>query len=158
MPQCIFELMTRDDGKLHNLNSYEIQGLLQLISYKKLFYPEEESASAFLFIKRMKQKPLQDVKYSFIDIFCQHNFANTDYSGLGELNKKTSSDEEVITKMDIEVLLKAFTYIIWTDKTNEGFFEHLVKNYTFLHLFNRLEFLVAEITVPVANEIEKIAS
>ena len=140
---CIFEYMTRDGSLLLNLNSYELQGLHQLISYRKQFYPEENSASGFLLVKRRKQKTLEEIMNSFVNVFCQHNFANTDYSGLVELNKKHSSDKEVIENMSADTILKALTYIIWTDITNAGFFESMIKNYTLFYLLSRLELLMA---------------
>ncbi len=78
----------------------------------------------------------------FTRIFCDHLLADTDYAVLQKEEAQYQSSLHHIANMQLDVILKVLTYIIWTDRIIEGYFASRVKDKTVSTLLNRLEVLL----------------
>ena len=76
---------------------------------------------------------------AFIEIFCQHHFADSDYTILQKESQGDKTPDQWFKEVGVESILKLITYIIWTDKTIQGYFAKRIKDKTFLKLLIRLE-------------------
>ena len=121
---------------INDFSSYQLSALVQLTAYRKKFY---DGKSHFSF-KKAQKDPVQE----FIDIFCEHNFADTDYSIIQQEPLEFSSLEEWITQASLPAILKCFTYFIWTDKIVEGYFKTRIEDNLMDKLLLRLETLLKE--------------
>ena len=109
---------------------------MQLTAYRKRFYDDRGIQHA----KKMKRDPVQE----FIDIFCEHNFADTDYSIIQQEPLEFDTLEEWINQASLPAILKCFTYYIWTDKILDGYFNTRIENKNIDQLLLRLETLLKE--------------
>jgi hypothetical protein len=125
---------------LNNLSSYQINALKQLVAYRKKFYDAGLPAPQ----KKNKRDPLQE----FIGIFCEHNFADTDYNIIQKELLEFDTIEAWIYQASLPAVLKCFTYFIWTDKIMEGYFKTRIENKIVDKLLTRLETLLEEENVP----------
>lgn len=121
---------------LNELSSYQVSALVQLTAYRKKFYDER----VFLPSKKVKKDPVQE----FIDIFCEHNFADTDYSIIQQEPLEFETLEAWINQASLPAILKCFTYYIWTDKIMDGYFKTRIENRVIDKLLLRLETLLKE--------------
>lgn len=121
---------------INDLSSYQLNALVQLTAYRKKFY---ENKGHFAF-KKINNDPVQE----FIDIFCEHNFADTDYSIIQQEPLEFNTLEEWINQASLPAILKSFTYFIWTDKIVEGYFKTRIENRIMDKLLLRLEVLLKE--------------
>ena len=121
---------------MHSFSSYQINALKQLAAYRKKFYDGGLSIS----LKKAKKDPTQE----FIDIFCEHNFADTDYNIIQQELIEFDSIEAWINQASITTILKCLTYFIWTDKIMEGYFKTRIENRSVDALLTRLEALLKE--------------
>jgi len=119
-----------------DLSSYQLSALVQLTGYRKKFY---DGRGHYTFKKGPKD-PMQE----FIDIFCEHNFADSDYSIIQQEPLEFNSLEEWIDQASLPAILKCFTYFIWTDKIVEGYFKTRIENKIMDKLLMRLETLLKE--------------
>jgi len=79
--------------------------------------------------------------HSFIRVFCENHFADSDYTILQkELRSNYTTDW--LGRLSIDVILKLITYIIWTDKSMNGYFVKRIEDNTMLKLLTRLENVV----------------
>ena len=103
-------------------NQYQIAALQQLADYRGVF----KTGGLPLTLKTKPVKgskvTLQQFMDSFIEIFCQNNFADTDYSIIQNKPSGNPRMQEWVKGIDIKIILQCFTYAIWTDKTFEGYF------------------------------------
>jgi len=103
-------------------NQYQIAALQQLADYRAVF----KTGGSPLTLKTKPVKgskiTLQQFIDSFIEIFCQNNFADTDYSAIQYKPGSYAGMEEWVKSIDIKTILQCFTYAIWTGKTFEGYF------------------------------------
>ncbi len=118
--------------------TYQLKGLLQLANFRNKFY--------HIYINEPKIGTEKDdaitLKKSmaaFIEIFCQHHFADSDYTILQKESQGDKTPDQWFKEVGVESILKLITYIIWTDKTIQGYFVKRIKDKTFLKLLIRLE-------------------
>ena len=125
---------------LENLTQYQVYGLRKLASYRKKFYTPEHNVSHSHVAKKNRERLIRE----FIDTFCEHNFADTDYSIIQQEPLEFSSMEEWIQQASVAAILKSFTYFIWTDKIVEGYFNGRIENRTVELLLLRLDAAIEE--------------
>lgn len=112
-----------------HLTQEQIDGLYKLLVFKKIFYGIEP-------------KQYNELIQQFIDIFCSHNLADTDYAMLLSQVFQFTNIEQWIQKASLDAIGKYLTYIIWTDKIVSGFFASKIKDNTLKHIINRIEFIL----------------
>ena len=123
-------------------NQYQIAALQQLADYRSVFKKGDATLS-------LKTKPVKGSKItlqqfidSFIEIFCQNNFADNDYSFI---QKRANEEmEEWVKNIDLNTILQCFTYAIWTDKTFNGYFLRKINDRSAELLLTRLNELLTE--------------
>ncbi|BAV08202.1 hypothetical protein FLA_4235 [Filimonas lacunae] len=79
---------------------------------------------------------------AFVNIFCEHQLADTDYDIIQQHTAKYPNPEHHIQHMPLEVVLKTLTYIIWTDRIVDGYLFAKVHDRTMYWLLTRLEALL----------------
>ncbi|RXK85447.1 DUF6508 domain-containing protein [Filimonas effusa] len=120
---------------------YQISGIAKLLTYKNSLTPEaDENRLPFKAALRkipgaFKKKQAQ----SFINIFCEHLLADTDYDALQQNPIQYHSLQQDIEKMPLDSILKTITFIIWTDRSVEGYFYAKMHDKTLFYLLSRLE-------------------
>lgn len=127
---------------LNTFSSYQINALKQLTAYRKKFY-DGGTLHAY---KKAKKDPVQE----FIDIFCEHNFADTDYNIIQQELLAFDTIEEWVNQASLPAILKCLTYFIWTDKIMEGYFRTRIENKSVDKLLMRLEALLKEDNIAAA--------
>lgn len=125
---------------INDFTQYQIFGLKKLASYRKKFYGYD----ALHLTPRQHFLSKQKLIEEFTDIFCEHNFADTDYSAIQQEPLEFDSMEAWIQQASISSILKCFTYFIWTDKIVEGYFSGRVDNFIVEKLLLRLEEAIME--------------
>jgi hypothetical protein len=126
-----------------NLNHYtahQLSGLFKIISYRKKFYTRERNNFLSFFKKR--KKSMKELTESFVQTFCQYDFADSDYLNLQQGDRDFDTLNEWIEQIDIETILQFLTYVIWTDKTIDGYFYKKIKDGTIGIVLERLEYLI----------------
>ena len=125
-------------------NQYQIAALQQLADYRSVFKTGDSTLN-------LKTKPvkgskitLQQFMDSFIEIFCQNNFADNDYTFIQTKPNDNAGMEEWIKDIDIKTILQCFTYAIWTDKTFDGYFLRKINDRSAELLLKRLNELLTE--------------
>ena len=89
-----------------------------------------------------------NVMDTFINTFCSHEMADSDYISIHQEANQYSQGKELFADTTIEKLLKHLTYIIWTDKSVEGYFLARIKDQTIYHILDRLSSLQTSILTP----------
>ena len=118
------------------LTRHQLAGIKKLIPFKKHFNKDKHGAVIHLY---KKTKSSDNIHYQkFIETFCGHNLADTDY-GLIQSEMHHEISKEFINDASVEVILKYLTYIIWTDKFIAGYFSAKVNDHTLYYLIDRLE-------------------
>ncbi|MEP6845385.1 MAG: hypothetical protein ABI861_05255 [Panacibacter sp.] len=125
-------------------NQYQIAALQQLADYRSVF--KTEGALFTLKTKPVKgtKITLQQFLDSFVDVFCQNNFADTDYSVIQNKHSGYKGFAEWIKDADLSIILQCLTYAIWTDKTYEGYLLRKVNDRSFEILLTRLDNILSE--------------
>src|ERR1044072_1346564 len=100
-------------------SEYQLGALQQLADFRNVFYDENKNVRTHL---------LQKSVNSFIDLFCQHNFANADYTTIQKKPDEFSTIDEWINQFDIDTVLAAITYIIWTNRSHKGYLMRKIKD------------------------------
>ena len=131
--------------ELGEFTLYQGYGLKKLISYRKKFYLPEPAA----FGKTQPKKSKEQLIEEFIDTFCAHNFADSDYSVIQQELIQFDTMEEWIYQASVSTILKCFTYFIWTDKIVDGYFKARIDNHIVDQLLLRLEAAIKEEHVAV---------
>ncbi len=125
----------------NNLTSFQVYGLQKLASFRKKFYGSEHH---WLTKPATKKTSREKLMQEFVDIFCEHNFADTDYSVIQQEPLEFETMDEWIQQASVSAILKSFTYFIWTDKIVEGYFIGRIENRTVEKLLLRLEVAIKE--------------
>lgn len=125
-------------------NQYQIAALQQLAEYRSVFKSSDYPLT-------LKTKPVNGSKLtlqqfidSFIEIFCQHNLADSDYSVILQKPSRSSGFKEWVNTLDISAILQALTYAIWTDKTFNEYFLRKINDSSVELLLTRLYDILAE--------------
>ncbi|HVX51184.1 MAG TPA: DUF6508 domain-containing protein [Chitinophagaceae bacterium] len=125
---------------LNTLSLYQIDALKQLTGFRHKFYEQ----GIYVPLRKTSKETIQ----KFIDIFCQHNFADTDYSVIQQEILESDSIDQWINTASLPAILKCFTYFIWTDKILDGYFETRIKNRSIGKLLQRLEAVLLQEHIP----------
>lgn len=138
--------------------SYELSALQQLAGYRHIFYDDTLKAD----IKGKKAKgsdaALQKSIDNFIEIFCQNNFADTDYSIIQNRPSEFESADHWINQINVDTVLKCLTYIIWNNKIDEGYFLKKINDKLIDKHLARLENILAENMVQIKiNPKQRVA-
>jgi hypothetical protein len=113
----------------YHFTQEQVDGLYKLLVFKEIFYGIEPTQ-------------YKELIQQFIDIFCSHNLADTDYAMLLSEVFQFPYIEQWIRKASLDAIGKYLTYIIWTDKIVSGFFASKIKDNTLKHIINRIEFIL----------------
>ena len=129
---------------MKDYSSYELKALQELAGYRNIFYDRLLPTGN----KDRKVKPdtisLQKSIDTFIEIFCQNNFADADYTIIQNGPREFETAEDWINQINIDTVLKCLTYIIWTDKSNNGYFMKSIKSKLIDKHLTRLENILIE--------------
>lgn len=128
--------------RLNNrLTAYQNLGLQKLVSFKNQFQHPSNSignADKKSITYSEQRKKIQE----FISLFCEYQLADTNYlENITEV-KSFGSVEEWMKESNLDAILKQLTYIIWTDRILEGYFEVNIKDNMIFHLLERIEALI----------------
>jgi len=123
-------------------SSYQINALKQLTAYRKKFY---DTGTLFA-LKKARKDPAQE----FIDIFCEHNFADTDYNIIQQELMEFDSMEAWVNQASLPAIIKCLTYFIWTDRIIEGYLINRVKDNSLSILLNQLKDVLERSPTPLA--------
>lgn len=78
----------------------------------------------------------------FSDIFCENDFADSDYTIIQTEPFRFESRELWFEQVSLSTIFKCFTYIIWTSKANKEYLIRKVKDGTIFYLLQRLEVIL----------------
>ena len=123
-------------------SQYQINGLIKLIGFKSTFKTFQETVSFKAGNYNQIALSFKTLIQQFIEIFCGHDLADTDYVIIQTEPYLFDSFKHWIDQTDIETILKSLTYIIWTDRIIEGYMLAKSKDDTIYQLLNRLEYLL----------------
>ena len=129
---------------MKDFTPYELKALHELAGYRNTFYERLQQNE----VKDRKVKAantsLQKSIETFTEIFCQNNFADADYTIIQDGPRGFETAEEWINQNNIETVLKCLTYIIWTDKSINGYFIRSIKSRLIDKHLTRLENILIE--------------
>jgi len=117
--------------------THQLNNLLQLADFRNKFY-NIHTSEPNIGKKRDDAIALKKTIYSFIRIFCENHFADSDYTIL-QKEFRSNYASEWFNRVSIDTILKLITYIIWTDKSMNGYFVKRIEDKTMLKLLIRLE-------------------
>ena len=117
--------------------NYQLEGLLKLTAYKQRFKGNERVTAV---TKTKKPAPaLINAYEEFMEVFCGHDLADTDYAFIKTNAAEHEPMEDWINQLSMESILKNITYIIWTDRIVQGYFALRIEDNTVFFLLDRLE-------------------
>ena len=111
-----------------------------MISYKEQFKEGQNVVKSSISYKIK----MALISQEFIEIFCSHDLANSDYAAIQIAPLRYNSFEDWVDDIDIETILKSITYIIWTDKIVDSYFNAKVEDRSIYFLLRKLELLLNE--------------
>lgn len=120
---------------MQQYTSYQLKALKQLADFRSIFYDEGKNVRADL---------LQRSINSFIELFCQNHFADSDYTTTQKIPSHFTTSDQLINEFDIGTILKCLTYYIWTNKSHEGYFIRKIKDKTIHKHLERLDKILSE--------------
>jgi hypothetical protein len=125
-----------------NISSYQLNGIAKLLGFKNSLIPDgnDQGLSFKAALLKTPGNYTRSQAKSFIDTFCEHLLADTDYDKLQQ-SAIGADAGNVIEQMTLESILKTLTFIIWTDRSIEGYFFAKVRDNTVFNLLTRLEAL-----------------
>lgn len=115
-------------------NTYQLNALQQLADFRLIFYDEYQNVKT-----NLSQKSVN----SFVDLFCQHHFADADYTTIQKKPEEFTTIDEWINQFDIATILKGITYYIWTNKSNKGYLLTKIKDGSLYKYLSRLNDILA---------------
>jgi hypothetical protein len=120
---------------MQQYTSYQLNALQQLADFRSIFYDEGEN---------VRPERLQKAISSFIELFCQNHFADSDYTAIQKKPKQFNTADQWINEFDIDTILKFLTYYIWTNKSHDGYFIRKIKDKTVHKHLERLNQILAK--------------
>jgi len=114
-----------------NSISYKHTGLQRLAHFKQYFIPAG--------------KVNNSIVEDFVNLFCEYQLADNNYMGLQQEAMQHSRDEQWFFQLDMQETIRYITYIVWTDRLNEGFLQARIKDRTMYNLLSRLEQLTCNL-------------
>lgn len=124
---------------MKTFSRYDLNGLKQLVALKEHF---NIAAGPVYLSNSKKTVEYFNNEVFFTQLFCQYNFANTDYSFIQSERKKFPSFAEWLKQINTDTILQCFTYIIWTNSFVPGYFQKKIIDATIYQLLSRLEELL----------------
>jgi len=114
-----------------------LEGLLKLTAYKQRFKGNELVTA----VTKANQSglALNNAYEEFIEVFCGHDLADTDYAFIKTNAAEHEPLDYWINQLSMESILKNITYIIWTDRIVQGYFALRIEDNTVYLLLDRLE-------------------
>ena len=114
-----------------------MEGLLKLTAYKQRFKGNELVTA----VTKANQSglALNNAYEEFIEVFCGHDLADTDYAFIKTNAAEHEPLDYWINQLSMESILKNITYIIWTDRIVQGYFALRIEDNTVYLLLDRLE-------------------
>jgi hypothetical protein len=131
----------------NNFTIYQRDGLLKLITYKDHFKKSDSKNALPTSLSDKINRAL--ISQEFIEVFCSYDLANTDYAAIQIEPLNYASFEEWVETINIETILKSITYIIWTDRIVDGYFNAKIEDHSLFFLLARLEKLLT----PLMNQL-----
>jgi len=120
---------------IQQYTSYQLKALQQLADFRSIFYDEG---------KNVRTDLLQRAINSFVELFCQNHFADSDYSTIQKKPNHFSPADQSINELDIDTILKFLTYYIWTNKSHDGYLIRKIKDKTIQKFLERLNKILSE--------------
>jgi hypothetical protein len=120
---------------IQQYTSYQLRALQQLADFRNIFYEEG---------KNIKTDLLQRSITFFVELFCQNNFADSDYTSIQKKPKQFTTADQWINEFDIDTILKFLTYYIWTNKSHDGYLIRKIKDKTVHKYLERLNEILSE--------------
>src|SRR3954463_10771188 len=114
---------------------YQLRALQQLADFRNIFYDEG---------KNVRTDVLQRSISFFVELFCQHHFADSDYRNIQKKPKQFTTSDQWISEFDIDMILKFLTYYIWTNKSHDGYLVRKIKDKTIHKCLERLNQILSE--------------
>lgn len=131
---------------LRQYNSYELNALKQLSEYRNSFFAEPNSTRSKKASPKNPDNELSQKIEKFTELFCENNFADADYSIIQKDQYSFESLDEWIDSMEIGLILQCITYIIWTNKSNKGYFVKKINDCFLIKILGRLHVIIEEFT------------
>jgi hypothetical protein len=119
-------------SSMSNFTIYQLQGIEKITGYADHLTHTGKNV-----------QELTVHQQNFINTFCEHDLADTDYTIQGN-----SLDMNFTKSLSVKDILKMLTYIIWTDKIVDGFFLARTKDDTVSRLLHSIK---QQIAVPLLN-------
>lgn len=129
---------------LRQYNSYELKALKQLSEYRTSFFAEPNNTRNKKASPKNPDNELSQKIDKFTELFCENNFADADYSIIQKDQYSFESLDEWIDSMDIGLILQCITYIIWTNKSNKGYFLKKINDCFLIKILGRLHVIIEE--------------
>jgi hypothetical protein len=121
---------------------YQLKGLNKLLSFKPHFAQLQNNTAWKTGMQKQHPNLPREKVQEFTRIFCDHLLADTDYAVIQKEGVQYASPQQHIAHMQLDVLLKLLTYIIWTDRIVEGYFFTKIHDFTLTSLLERMEVLL----------------
>lgn len=142
---------------LQQYSQSELQALKKLADYRNIFSASNALPKAKRSAKPNNDNDLRGNIEQFIELFCGHNFADTDYSVIQNDQHSIESPEEWINCMSPETIMKCITYVIWTNKSIKGYFVKKINDRFLEKVLTRLHNILTEyIAVPQDADKESL--
>jgi hypothetical protein len=120
---------------MQQYTSYQLKALQQLADFRSIFYDEGKNVRIDLLERSIN---------SFVELFCQNHFADSDYSIIQKKPNHFSPSDQWISELDIATILKFLTYYIWTNKSHDGYLIRKIKDRTIHKFLERLDKILSE--------------
>ncbi len=139
-------------------NKIEINALQQLADFNDIFYPSLVIDDTLIRKTKNPEGKLVESADAFIDIFCQNNFADTDYSIMQSEPRDYETAQKWIDQISIDTVLKCLTYIIWNNKIDNGYFIKKIEDGLVKRHLGRLQNILKENKLPSNQHTKPITA
>jgi hypothetical protein len=129
---------------INDYTPHQANGLAELIAFRPAFSLIETDKLNHIPSKKKKSQPAKEITDSFTEKFCQYDFADTNYDILQTGPPEIETMHQWIEEINLTTVLQFFTYIIWTDRIEDGYFFRKIKDKTVEKLLSRLDVLINE--------------
>ena len=126
----------------------EFKALEQLAGFRDIFY-QHLSVPGSKIKNSNNDAELKKSAHNFIEIFCENNFADTDYSIIQLEPREFETADLWINQINIDTVLKCLTYLIWNNKIYEGYCLKIIKDGLVVKHLSRLKNIVEEQKPPI---------
>lgn len=127
----------------------EFKALEQLAGFRDIFYQYLSVPGSKIKNSNNNDAELKKSAHIFIEIFCENNFADTDYSIIQLEPREFETPDLWINQINIDTVLKCLTYLIWNNRIDEGYFLKKIKDGLVIKHLSRLKNIVEEQKPPI---------